>query len=129
MTFEEALREELAKVSGLNNKVFPLTAPEKTPTPYLIYVSSEGRNEKYLEGYGKNIIKEVEINIIESRYSTLKSLAKLVKTQIENLEQTNLTTNIFIEEINFDNFSPDLYEREVHLYRKVIPITIFLKEA
>jgi len=129
MTFEEALKTELAKVSGLNNKVFPLTAPEKTAAPYLIYVSSEGRNEKYLEGYGVSITKEVEINVIDSRYSALKSLSKLVVAKIKSLEQASLTASIYIEEIKFDNYSPELYEREVHLYRKVIPITIYLREV
>jgi hypothetical protein len=46
MNFEEALRNELNSIPQIANKIFPLAATEGVKTPYLVYISSEGVQEK-----------------------------------------------------------------------------------
>jgi len=54
MTFEAALRTELMTITSLNNKVFPMRAPEGTEAPYLIYTTTLGDYDKSLEGWHKS---------------------------------------------------------------------------
>ena len=78
MTFEEALRTELITIKELNEKVFPLTAPEGKEAPYLIYVCSRGQNDKALGGFQKSKSVSVEINVIHDRAYEMRALARQV---------------------------------------------------
>ncbi len=126
MGFEIALREELIPICS---KVFPLTATEGTTAPYIIYKSSEGRNLKTLGG---NLdLKEVscELDILATSYSNMKSLAKQVIEKLKSFELRNIgTSGPYIQELTFDDDSPELYESEVFLYRKIISFNISFKE-
>lgn len=129
MTFEEALRTELITIEELNKKVFPLTAPEGTEAPYLIYVSSRGRHDKSLEGFQKSKSVSVEINVIHDRASKMRALARQVKTVIMGMEKRRIAeTGPFIEEIVFENEGTELYEHEVDLYRCVFDLTFYFEE-
>lgn len=129
MTFEEALRTELITIEELNEKVFPLTAPEGTEAPYLIYVSSRGRHDKSLEGFQKSKSVSVEINVIHDRASKMRALARQVKTVIMGMEKRRIAeTGPFIEEVIFENEGTELYEHEVDLYRCVFDLTFYFEE-
>lgn len=129
MTFEEALRTELITIEELNEKVFPLTAPEGTEAPYLIYVSSRGRHDKSLEGFQKSKSVSVEINVIHDRASKMRALARQVKIVIMDMEKRRIAeTGPFIEEMIFENEGTELYEHEVDLYRCVFDLTFYFEE-
>ena len=129
MTFEEALRTELITIEELNEKVFPLTAPEGTEAPYLIYVSSRGRHDKALEGFQKSKTVSVEINVIHDRASKMRALARQVKALIMGMEKRRIANEgPFIEEAIFENEGTELYEHEVDLYRCVFDLTFYFEE-
>ena len=129
MTFEEALRTELITIEELNEKVFPLTAPEGTEAPYLIYVSSRGRHDKALEGFQKSKTVSVEINVIHDRASKMRALARQVKALIMGMEKRRIANEgPFIEEVIFENEGTELYEHEVDLYRCVLDLTFYFEE-
>jgi hypothetical protein len=129
MTFEEALRTELITIEELNEKVFPLTAPEGTEAPYLIYVSSRGRHDKALEGFQKSKTVSVEINVIHDRASKMRALARQVKALIMGMEKRRIANEgPFIEEVIFENEGTELYEHEVDLYRCVFDLTFYFEE-
>lgn len=129
MTFEEALRTELITIEELNEKVFPLTAPEGTEAPYLIYVSSRGRHDKSLEGFQKSKSVSVEINVIHDRASKMRALARQVKALIMGMEKRRIANEgPFIEEVIFENEGTELYEHEVDLYRCVFDLTFYFEE-
>jgi hypothetical protein len=129
MTFEEALRAELITIEELNNKVFPLKAPEGTEAPYLIYVSSEGRNDKGLDGFYNSKEVQIELNIIHDRYSRMKALSRLVVNKLKNFEKRHIAeTGPFIQEVTFENDGVELYEHEVDLYRTVLDLRFYFEE-
>lgn len=129
MSFEKALRAELITIEELNEKVFPLTAPEGTEAPYLIYVCSRGQNDKALDGFQKSKSVSVEINVIHDRASEMRALARQVKALIMGMEKRRIANEgPFIEEVIFENEGTELYEPEVDLYRCVYDLTFYFEE-
>ena len=129
MTFEEALRTELITIEELNEKVFPLTAPEGTEAPYLIYVCSRGQNDKALDGFQKSKSVSVEINVIHERASRMRALARQVKALVMSMEKRRIANEgPYIGEIVCENEGTELYEHEVDLYRCVFDLTFYFEE-
>lgn len=76
MTFEEALRTELITVKELNNKVFPLVAPEKTVTPYLVYRRGLTDFEKTLAGISRGKVDgSYELVLVTDNYSDIQRIS------------------------------------------------------
>jgi hypothetical protein len=124
--FEVALREELVSIIS---QIYPLQAPEGTVAPYLIYTSSEGIYDKTLEGFLNSKEVSVELDIINISYSSMKALSKLIIDKLKTFEQRVIgTSGPYIQELTFSDDSPELYESEVNLYRKIISFKINFKE-
>jgi hypothetical protein len=90
MNFEEALYIELNAITALNGNIFPLNADTDTKPPYLVYVSSEGEQERTLDGYV--ISKEVkcELHILNDTYFGLKDLTKQVISLIDTFQRRTI---------------------------------------
>lgn len=126
MTFEEALTEE---VKTIISNVYPLSAPEGTKAPYLIYTSSEGLKDKSLDGFLSSKKVSCELDIIENSYESLKILAKQIMTKLESFECRVIGTNgPYIQELTFDDDCPELYETETKQVRKIISFKVNFKE-
>ena len=124
MTFEEALREELSSISGITNKIYPLTAKKGTKAPYLIYVSSEGIQDKVFQGYLDSKEIACEVNIVHSTYENMKSLSKLVIEKIVSFQGRTIGTNgPTIKNVTYQK-PVELFEREIQCYRCVIEIKV-----
>jgi|SRR4051812_15108033 hypothetical protein len=82
MNFEEALVYELSEIAEIRDKVFPLSAPEDSEPPFVIYVSSEGVKVQTLEGFSDLTEVTFEIHVTTIDYSLLKSLTKQVMDKI-----------------------------------------------
>lgn len=123
MNFEAALSAELESVTGLSRKVYGLTGVEVVTAPaapYLIFVSSEGLQEKAFEGY--LALKEVdfELNILHSTYSNMKALTAAVLAKVISFQSRVIGTNgPFIQDITYEK-PVELYESEVKMYRSNI---------
>lgn len=129
MTFEAALRAELMTITSLNNKVFPMRAPEGTEAPYLIYTTTLGDYDKSLEGWHKSKGVTVELNVIHARAADVRSLAAQVMVLVMGFEGRQLaSTGPLINEIVFEGEGVELYEAQVDLYRKVISFKTYFKE-
>lgn len=83
MNFEEALVYELKTIGGLENKVFPLTAPDNEEPPFVVYVSSEGEQTQTLEGYHDLTSVTCEIHVVAGSYESLKGYSKLVIDKLQ----------------------------------------------
>jgi hypothetical protein len=90
MNFEEALVSELVGITDLINKIFPLNATEGIKPPYIVYVSSEGEQERTLDGYV--ISKEVncELHILNDSYFGLKDITKQVISLIDTFQRRTI---------------------------------------
>jgi hypothetical protein len=82
MKFEEALVYELSEIAEIRDKIFPLSAPEDSEPPFVIYVSSEGVKVASLEGYSDLTETTFEIHVTTVDYATLKSVTKQVMDKI-----------------------------------------------
>lgn len=128
MSFEIALREELTAVSGLENKLFPSDAPEDTPSPYVVYDSSEGVQDKSLDGYLSSKAVECALNVVCSSYKALKTLSPEVIQRLLSFEQRTIgvTAPVFVQELRLDGNSMDFYDPDIQMYRCVIEFTAYL---
>lgn len=124
MNFEEALRVELTSIPLLQNKIFPLSAPEGTKAPYLVYVSSEGVNDKSLNGYLDSKEVDCEINIICSRYSDLKTLTRETISKIISFQGRSIGNDgPVIQNVTYHKPVED-HERETNQHICVFDITV-----
>ncbi|RSD21075.1 DUF3168 domain-containing protein [Mesobacillus subterraneus] len=122
MDFEEALTAELTMIEGLANKVFPLNAKEGTLPPYIVYLSSEGLQDKTFDGY--LLFKEVEceINILHSTYREMKDLTKVVLGKILSFQGRTIGEGgPRIQNLSYEK-PFELYEKEIKQYRSVIDV-------
>ena len=123
-TFEESLRAELSAITGLTNKIYPLTAPPGTSAPYVAYESSGLMEDKVFEGFLESGTTDVTLHIVASSFASMKSYAALVKTEIKSWLGNQMSSGPTIRNITFGESSPELYESEVNLYRKIIDFTV-----
>lgn len=129
MTFEAALMAELVTIPELQDKVFPIRAPEGTGAPYLIYTTSVGVYDKSLDGWHNSKSVSVELNIIHNSTTKLRALARAVQALVMSCDGRRLaTTGPHIDEITFDGDGVEMYEPHADLYRKVISARFYYKE-
>lgn len=115
MTFEEALRAELSTITGLNKKVLPLHAKEGMKAPYIVYVSSEGLQDKTLNGYRQSKEIDCEINILHNTYSDMKALTKLVLEKVLSFQNRYINNyGELVKDVHYEK-PIEIYENEVKL--------------
>lgn len=117
MDFEQALRAELMTITNLQNKVFPLNAPEGTSTPFLIYQKVNMAIIKTMDGtsYTRNAL--YEIDLIAKSYSELQSLMVSVKNKLISFQGRTIGTNgSYIQNVTIENIV-ELYEPQPLFYR------------
>lgn len=122
---EESLKEELHSISGLYNNVFPLDAPENYPTPYLVYLSSEGVNVKSLNGFLSSKSVEVELRIVCDTYSRMKEINSEVVQRLQSFlrREIGVTDPVFVRDILIEE-PVELWDKQVGKYRGIIEFTI-----
>lgn len=129
-TFEAALETELKTISALGNRVFPAHAPEANKnggTPYLVYVSSEGLQDKTLDGYMDSKSVRAEVNIIADRYGTMKAITRDVVALLVGFEGRVIGTDgPFISELTY-NAPVELYEEKPALHRCLVEFDVYFE--
>lgn len=124
MNFEEALVAELGSIIGLENKVFPIMATEGDKPPFVIYVSSEGSEDKTLDGYLNSKEIECEIHVIQTSYSKMKTLTKEVISKLKTFYGRNIgESGPFIKNLSYEK-PTEVHEREVGFYRSSFDIKV-----
>ncbi|WMT42848.1 DUF3168 domain-containing protein [Paenibacillus sp. D2_2] len=129
MDFEAALTMELKTISDVQNRVYPLNAPEKTANPYIIYGSSEGqRTNTITDGYLLDKSVEGEINIIAAKYAVMKQVTRQVIDILISFNQRVIGSGgPYIDEMTYEK-PVELYESNVSLYRCVVDFKAYFKE-
>jgi hypothetical protein len=125
MSFEKAMREEFMEIPGLLNKVRPFNAPEQTPSPYLVYIPSEGVNHKELGGYLDTKTITYELNLIGLTFAILDPIVEGVIAKLKSFEQRTIGTNfpVFVQEVTYE--APvGMYEFELKQHRYNIEFTV-----
>lgn len=126
MNFEEALASELESVDGLEGKVFPMGAKEGVKPPFVIYVSSEGLQDKTLDGYLTSKEIDCEIHVVHKNYDKMKALTKLVISELQTFYGRAIGTDgPFIKSLTYDK-PVEVHEKEVQFYRSSFDIHVRL---
>lgn len=123
MTFEGVLKQELSKISVLNDNIYPLSVPESVPAPYVAYVQAGGEYLKTLDGYSKPSEVIYEINILTEKYGQLKQLEKQVVNTLKGLINVNTDDGV-IQDVSVD-VPIEKYEESVKLQRANIEFTVY----
>ncbi|MNO29179.1 hypothetical protein D3C76_190870 [compost metagenome] len=121
MDFEAALTMELKTITDVQNRVYPLNAPEKTISPYITYTSSEGRHTNTItDGYLSDRSVQGELNVIAPKYAVMKQVTRKAIDLLISMNQRVIGTNgPYINEMIYEE-PTELFEHEVSLYRCVI---------
>jgi hypothetical protein len=127
MYFEEALKIELENITELNNKVYPLAATEGVITPYLVYVSSEGVQEKYLEGYAGSKEVDCELHILSDSYPGLKDITRQVIAKVVTFQGRVIggDNGVWIQDVTYERVT-EQYIDQLFQYLCVISIRVRL---
>lgn len=127
MEFEEALKAELSTISELNNQVFPLNATEGTKAPYIVYVSSEGIQERTLDGYVRSREVDCEIHILHDKYFSLKDLTRQVISIIDSFQQRFIggSTDVYVQASTYQKVN-EMYLPDLLQYLCVLELTVRL---
>lgn len=129
MDFESALRQELTSITELTNKVFPLTAPETTSPPFIVYLKNDVNPIQTLSSTLDIIQGHYELNLLHSSYSQLQSVYQKVKSKLIDIQQRVIGTNgPFLQECTILNVV-ESYENQVKLYRMNIEFKVTYKEV
>lgn len=119
---EEVLTKELEVI--LENKVYPVNAPEGTLLPYLTYQASSGENIRSIDGNYSNVFNSnFDIDLYCKTYRELKIKTELVLKGLKGIWNRTVE-GIYIQAIRVGE-PTELYEYEVNCYRSNIEIQIF----
>lgn len=124
---EKALRYELNKVSELQNKIFPMNAPEGQKPPYLVYITRKN-HLKDLDGVTEDRECYLILNILCSSYFEMKDITKKIEDIIIKfpLKSTG-KENLYIQDIDITDIS-ESYEEQLKLHRGIITFKVYYKE-
>lgn len=124
MNFEESLVYELSSIGVLTGKIFPLSAVAGVQTPFLVYVSSEGEEDRSLNGFLGSKLITCEIHIITASYSDLKSITKQVLDKIKSFWGRSIGIDgVFIKSIAYDP-PVETVDEELNLRRSAFDIRV-----
>lgn len=82
MTFDEGLKNALKSIEGLENKVYPIVAPEVVKPPFLVYRRSRGTYLKDLSGIKNEVDASYELILIANDYSQTQSYSEKIKDKL-----------------------------------------------
>ncbi|WP_240702835.1 DUF3168 domain-containing protein [Cohnella luojiensis] len=128
MNFEAALTIELESIPALNNRVYPLAAPEEKfnlTQPYLIFVSSAGLRTRDLDSYQSGKTVKGELNVIAPRFGDVVTTMTSVIDKLVSMEQRAIGgTGPFIQEIVYRQ-PVEMYEDKPKLYRSLVEFEVY----
>lgn len=123
---ESEIRNVLITIPELANKVFMLTAPEQTTSPYAVYTMNNNEQDYVLNGVTGNEYQIYDINVYSKDMATLKDIANQIKTKTLGL-LGNTQGPFLIQNVKVSN--RDFYDSSVDMSRTVIELEIYYKEV
>lgn len=123
--FEQSLREELATITGLNSKVFPLFAPEGTTAPFVVYQKTRTDFTKTLDGTQWLRDGYYELDLLAPNYAQLQSIYIAIVTKLKTFVGRVVGTNgVYVQDVTINNVI-ELYENTVELHRMNLELRFY----
>lgn len=125
MDFEEALRNELSAITALTNKVFPVNVTEGIKAPYVVYVSSDGIQEKTLTGFAPYKDINLTLYIVASSYADMKVYSNAVIAQLQSFLGRYIggASGVYVRDVDYTKVD-EQYFQDLFLYQCTIDSTI-----
>ena len=123
MTLEAQFKSQLAKITELNDNIYPLAVEESVKPPYIAYIMSGGKREKNLQGYAEEREINCEINILSKTYSGLRVLEGKVANTLINLVGLEADGRK-IQDVELEE-PYEMYEEQIKLHRANIIFKVF----
>ena len=123
MTPEEAIKTVLEPIAGLREKVFPAEAIKNVPAPFVFYLQRGEDEEETLDGPAGLMSAVFEINCVAQNYAGLTWLVGAVRPALQSMQGVTYG-DLLIERASVRLASPDLKEKEVNLYRRMLSLAI-----
>lgn len=127
--FEQGLRIELQSIAGLSKKIYPLSAPEGTNAPYIVYSKSSTDIIKTLDGNSKTRSGVYDIDILSNQYNNLQSLFMSVKEKLNGFIGRYIGgDSVYVQNVTYETIL-ELYEPQVKWYRMSMEVRFYFEEA
>jgi hypothetical protein len=117
---EADLKSFLATATGRN--VYPLTLPQNTTDPAVVYERNGGIRNYTTDGAGTQKETHFQISAMASEYEDAKTLMETIESAVDGYSGVMGSTNVFLIVIATDSL--DVYEHEAEKYRSTIFIEI-----
>ncbi len=127
MTPEEAILTALEPIAGLRGKVYPAEAIKNATAPFVFYLQHGEDEEETLEGPTGLMSAVFEINCVARTYAGLTKLVAAVRAALQAMQGVTYG-GLLIERTSVRQASPDLKEKEVNLYRRMLTLAIHYQE-
>ena len=125
MYFEECLVTQLASINGLNAKIFPITCPEGTLTPYLCYELNNTDMTQELTQYSGLVGRSYQLTLVHTSFNSLKTLKSSIISKLKTFQGSNI--GIYIEQIDIQN-DFEIYETGSMYYMGIVEFTVYHQE-
>ena len=123
MTPEEVIVAVLEPIAGLRGKVYPAEAIKNAAAPFVFYLQHSEDEEETLDGPTGLMSAVFEINCVAQRYAGLTGLVAAVRPALQAMQGVTYD-DLLIERASVRQASPDLKEKEVNLYRRMLSLAI-----
>lgn len=129
MDFEQGLHDELASISGMTGKVFPLIAPEKEAPNYIVYhLGSKERLQTLNEGHSGQAQPTHELFVVSTTYGGLKALMALVVAELKSIRGTNIGgSGPYVQNVKILN-ELETFEDTTNYYTGIVECQFFYDE-
>lgn len=129
MSIEQAIREELSTISGLNtNNIYPLNAPEDAPFPLLVYYSEAGKADNTLMGFLSSTSYDIELHILDDSYIDMKTITSGVVQSLQSFSGRKIgaTTQYLVQEVDYHHSPSEVWDTQNLCYRTIVSFTIYI---
>ena len=123
MTPEQAILTVLEPIEELQNKVYPAEAIKNAAAPFVFYLQHTEDEEETLDGPTGLMSALFEVNCVAQSYASMLWLVSTVRPALQSM-QGQTYEDLLIERVSVRQASPDLKEKEVGLYRRMLQLEI-----
>lgn len=123
MTPEEIIVAALETIDGLRSNVYPAEALKNATAPFVFYLQAADDETETLDGPTGLMSATYEIHCVAQSYAVLLWLVGSVRPALQAM-QGKTYNGLLIERASVRQASPDLKEREVGLYRRMLRLEL-----
>lgn len=123
MTPEQAILTVLEPIEELRYKVYPAEAIKNAAAPFVFYLQHTEDEEETLDGPTGLMSALFEVNCVAQSYASMLWLVSTVRPALQSMQGCTYG-DLLIERVSVRQASPDLKEKEVGLYRRMLQLEI-----